>query len=220
MPRYLSVALLAAALALAAVGCGSSSTSSTSSTSSSATAPTGTAATQATASTPSEATTTTGAGTGQSGQGSAAGASSSSQTPENSIKTYGSAASSTLKGTLAAAAFSFFRAIAASNYAKVCEGLSASNRKGLEAFTKAKHEKGGCPTTLKMLIATRGVPEARKAAAGKLISVRVKGSTAFVIFQPKGGRPSYFVLKREGGAWRAISPSLGTPLNPLGGSGK
>lgn len=110
--------------------------------------------------------------------------------------------------------------MAASDYPKVCEGLSASNRKELQAFTKAKHQSSSCPSILKTLIATRGVPEARKAAAGKLISVRVKGDTAFVIFAPQGGKPSYFVLKREAGAWKAIGLAPGTPLNPLAGVGK
>ena len=107
--------------------------------------------------------------------------------------------------------------MAASDYAKVCEAITASNRKELQAFTKAKHQSSGCPSILKMLISTRGVPEAKKAAAGRLISVRVKGDTAFVIFAPKGGKPSYFVLKREAGAWKAIGLAPGTPLNPLAG---
>ena len=110
--------------------------------------------------------------------------------------------------------------MAASDYAKVCDGLSASNRKELQAFTKAKPKLSGCPSVLKTLISTRGVPEALKAAAGTLTAVRVKGDTAFVIFRPKGGKTSYFVMKREGGAWKAIGLSTGTPLNPLAGMGK
>ncbi len=216
MRRRFTALALVVALALLVVGCGSGSSSS----STTATTP-GTAATPGAASTPgttpSSATTTT---PPTAPQGSSTQSSRSSQTPENSIQTYGSAASSAEKGTLAAAAFSFFKAMASSDYAKLCEGLSASNRKELEAFDKAKHKKAGCPALLKALIATRGLPEARKAAAGKLISVRVKGSTAFVIFKPKGGKPSYFVLKREGGAWKAISLAPGTPLNPLAGLGR
>jgi hypothetical protein len=140
--------------------------------------------------------------------------------PELSIKTYGSSATSAQKAALAAAAFSFFKAMAASDYAKVCTDISASNRKELQAFSKAKPKSSSCPAVLKTLISTRGVPEAKKAAAGKLISVRVKGDTAFVIFAPKGGKPSYFVLKREAGAWKAIGLAPGTPLNPLAGVGK
>jgi hypothetical protein len=207
--RRLTALTAAGALALAAVGCGSSS----SSTSKTATTPAASAGSEA--STPTTTPTTSGSTTPQSSGPTTP----SSQTPENSIKTYGSAASAAQKSALAATAFSFFRAMAASNYAGICAAVSASNRKELEAFDKAKHEKLGCPALLKKLISTRGAPEARKAAAGKLISVRVKGPTAFVIFKPKGGVPSYFVLKREGSAWRAISLEPGAPLNPVAGSG-
>ncbi len=204
MPKLLTALSL---LALAAAGCGSGSSPSTSTSSSTSTP-------QAGASVPSTQTTTQPGAQSGSGQGGQAGSSggSGSAGADNSIQTYGSSAPSALKGSLAATAFSFFRAMAASDYAKVCAGLAASNRKGLEAFLKAKHQRGGCPAILKTLISTRGVPEARKAAAGKLTSVRVKGDTAFVLFQPKGGPPSYFVMKRERGAWKAISLAPGTPL--------
>jgi hypothetical protein len=210
LPKALSAALLSAALALALAACSSGSSTTTVSpqaatpgATSTAPPPSGQATTQ-----PSTATTQQGT------QGSSGESSSSSQTPENSIKGYGSAATSAQKAALATAAFSFFKAIAASDYAKVCDGLSASNRKEMQAFSKAKPQLASCPAFLKTLIASRGVPEAKKAAAGKLTSVRVKGSTAFVIFTPKGGKPSYFVLKREAGAWKAISLAPGSPLNP------
>ena len=189
---------LVGALGLLGVGCGSGSSSSSSAGSA---APESTAATQGASSTPTQATTTTEASTEQGTQGSSGETSSSSQTPENSIKDYGSAASSADKAALKSAAFSFFSAMANSDYAKLCDSLAASNRKGLQAFLKAKHQSGGCPAILKMLIATRGLPEARKAAAGKLISVGVKVN-AFVIFQPKGGKPSYFVMNAKGAPGR------------------
>ncbi|HVC05965.1 MAG TPA: hypothetical protein VND98_00030 [Solirubrobacterales bacterium] len=207
--RSKSIALaLTGALALLAAGCGSgsSSTTTTSTTAPSATTPPTT--------TPTQTTTTNGSSSEQSTQ-STPGGSSSSQTPENSIKTYGSAASAAEKAAISATAFSFFKAMATSNYAKLCTGLSASNKKELEAFDKVKHKKLACSALLKELISTRGAPEARKAATGKLISVRVKGPTAFVIFKPTGGTTSYFVLKREGSAWKAISLAPGSPLNPV-----
>jgi hypothetical protein len=209
-PRFTAL-LLAGALALLVGGCGSGS----SSTSTSATTPAGSGASTTTSSSP--ATTQSEAGSTATTTTPSGGSTGSSQTPENSIQTYGSAASASEKAALAAAAFSFFRAMAASDYAKLCAGLSASNQKELEAFDKAKHKQLSCPALLKELISTRGAPEARKAAAGRLISVRVKGPTAFVVFKPKGGVPSYFVLKREGSAWKAISLEPGTPLNPVAG---
>lgn len=211
-PRFKALALTGA-LALLVAGCGSGSSSST--TASTAATPGGSAASTPTSSSPS--TTQSQAGSTATTTTPSAGTTSPSQTPENSIKTYGSSASASEKAALSAAAFSFFRAMAASDYAKLCAGLSASNRKELEAFDKAKHEQLACPVLLKALISTRGAPEARKAAAGRLISVRVKGPTAFVVFKPRGGVPSYFVLKREGSTWKAISLEPGTPLNPVAG---
>jgi hypothetical protein len=211
--RLTALIFLAGALALALSACGSSSSSSTQS--STATTPTASSTPEGQSTQAQTTTPTNGQSTPQSTTTTPT--TGSSQTPENSIKTYGSAASSAEQAALAATAFSFFKAMAASDYAKLCAGISASNRKELEAFDKAKHEKLACPALLKKLIGTRGAPEARKAAAGKLISVRVKGSTAFVIFKPKGGTPSYFVLKREGSGWRAISLAPGSPLNPVAG---
>ncbi|HVC06925.1 MAG TPA: hypothetical protein VND98_04995 [Solirubrobacterales bacterium] len=205
MPRSLSASLLTAAISLLAAGCGSSS-SSTSSTASVNTPAQGTSSTQS--------ATQTGTTSTPSGP---SGGTSSSQTPEKSIKTYGSAASTGEAATISAGAFSFFRAMASSDYAKLCQSLPASNRKQMQAFVKAKKQNGSCPAILKTLIATRGVPAARKAAAGRLISVRVKGTTAFVIFKPRNGGPSYFVMRREGSAWKASSLEPGTPLNPLAG---
>jgi hypothetical protein len=212
MRRVAAIPILAVALAALAAGCGSGGSSSASSTTSSSTTTLG-GGSSSTGPTSTGTTPTTTSGEGV--QGSSTESSNSSQTPENSIKTYGSAAASAQKTELKDAAFSFFRAMAASDYPKLCEALSASDRKAMEAFTKAKHPQGGCPAILKSLISTRGVPEARKAAQGRLSAVRVKGGTAFVLFRPRGGPPSYFVLKREGRAWKATGLAPGAPINPL-----
>ena len=45
--------------------------------------------------------------------------------------------------------------------------------------------------------------------------MRIKGTTAFVIFRPAGGPRSYFVMKREKGAWKATSLVPGFPLRPV-----
>jgi uncharacterized protein YceK len=211
--RALTALALIVALALALAGCGSGSSTTTASQGSEAPAPPGTpqGSSSATATTPGA------AGATESGQGTSSSPPASSQTPENSIKTYGAAASAAQKAALGAAAFSFFRALAAPDYPKVCSYLTAANLQQLGALLKYKHQSGGCPSVLKMLISRAGAPEVRKAAAGKLTSVRVKGETAFVLFTPKGGQPSYFVMKREGSAWKATGLAPGTPLNPLSG---
>ena len=206
MSRPPTALAVTVALTAALTGCGSGSSTTTASPQ--ASTPSDTSLNSSTRATTQSST----QGAGQSQEGTGSGSSSSDE--NGSIQAYGSEASSDQKAALSATAFSFFRAIAASDYAKVCAGLSASNRKELQAFTKAKHQSSGCPSILKMLISTRGVREARKAAAGLVSSVRVRGDTAFVLFRPKGGEPNYFVLKREGGTWKAISLAPGAPLYP------
>jgi hypothetical protein len=208
---------LAVCLVLAIAGCGSGSSTSSSPSSGSTAAP------EASTSTPSasEASTQSGTGSGAAGQaqsssgnssaGSTAGAESAG---DNSIQTYGAEAAGSEKATLAAAAHSFFAAMASSDYAKICTAIAASNREQLQAFLKSKQQQGGCPAVLKTLIPAAEDPEAQKAAAATVSAVRIKGDTAFVLFTPRGGPPSYFVMKREGGAWKAISLAPGTPLDP------
>jgi hypothetical protein len=112
-----------------------------------------------------------------------------------------------------AAAHSFFTAMATHDYARLCAGLGVSNREQLAAFVKGKSS-GGCVAALKTLLTATAATEGRKAAEAVVTSVRVKGGTAFVLFRPKGGVPSYFVMKEEGGGWKAIGLAPGTPIDP------
>ena len=133
--------------------------------------------------------------------------------PGSSITGYGTAAGGADKATVVAAAHSFFTAMASGDHARLCAGLTAVNREQVAAFTKGKHP-GGCAAALKALLVPAAATEARKAADAAVTSVRIKGGTAFVLFRPKGGVPSYFVMKEEGGAWKAIGLAPGTPIDP------
>ena len=215
--RPLTALALSAALALLIAACGSSSSSTTTATPSTQASTPGATTTTSTPSSEASTPTTTPQSTPSSTTPSTP---SSSQSPENSIKGYGSAASSAQKTALAAAAFSFFKAMAASDYPKICTDISASNRKELAAFSKAKPKLASCPCGLKDADRHPRRPRSQEGGSGQADLVRVKGPTAFVIFAPKGGKPSYFVLKREAGAWRAISLAPGSPLNPVAGIGK
>jgi hypothetical protein len=174
--------------ALAASGCGSSSPASTASSTES------TATQEATASPL----------TGESApQASAQGA-------DHSVQEYGAKASGEQASAPVAAMRSFFRAMSTGEHAGICAGLAAANVKELSRFSK----QGGCPAALKLLNLKDAEPAAKAAARAPVQSVRIKGDTAFVLFTPKGGKPSFFVMKREGGAWKSISPAPGTPLQP------
>jgi hypothetical protein len=110
---------------------------------------------------------------------------------------------------------SFLRAYGARDYAGVCAGLASLNREQLAQFTKSKSgSPHSCPALLAKLLSPTAAPEAKRAAAGAISGVRIGKGTAFVLFRPAGGKPSYFVLKEEDGAWKAIGLAPGTPLHP------
>ena len=181
--------VLVVALALGAMGCGSGSSPTTSSTASPAAPPSSPAAPAS--------------GRGES-------------SPGASLKEYGAAAGPATKATVAAAAHSFFAAMARGDYARLCADLAATNHQRLRAFLKGRLRSTGCAAVLKTLLTTAAAGEARKAASAAITAVRIKGTTAFVLFRPKGGVPSYFVMKEEGGSWKATSLGPGAPIELAG----
>jgi hypothetical protein len=133
--------------------------------------------------------------------------------PGASITGYGAAAEGSGKVAVTAAAHSFFTAMATRDYAGLCSDLAAANRRQLRVLLKGQAS-GGCPSILKTLLDPAAATEAQKAAEAPVTSVRIKGDTAFAIFTPKGGVPSYFVMKEEGGGWKAVGLAPGTPVDP------
>ena len=202
--------LLAAAFALIAVsGCGSSSSSSSTESTAASTASPETSTPGATTTTPSGAQSTP-----TEGGSSTTTPSGTSASPDNSIQTYGSAAGGAEKAAVLSATHSFFHALAAPNYASVCSQLASSNRKELQQYLKLGHSKAhSCATLLPTLLQNIG-PTASKAAKGTFTAVRIQGPRAFVLFRPKGGPPSYFLMLKEGGTWKPTSLAPGVPLNP------
>jgi hypothetical protein len=205
-----ALAVLAAAFALIAVsGCGSSSSSSSTESTAASTASPETSTPGATTTTPSgtQSTPTEGGSSTTTPSGTSA-------SPDNSIQTYGSAAGGAEKAAVLSATHSFFHALAAPNYASVCSQLASSNRKELQQYLKLGHSKAhSCATLLPTLLQNIG-PTASKAAKGTFTAVRIQGPRAFVLFRPKGGPPSYFLMLKEGGTWKPTSLAPGVPLNP------
>jgi hypothetical protein len=134
--------------------------------------------------------------------------------PGSSITGYGAEAGGSDRAAVIAAAHSFLAAMAASEDARLCADLAAPERGQLAAFGEGKGGPGGCAAALGTLLTAAAASEARRAAAAPVTSVRIKGDTAFVLFRPKGGVPSYLVMKEEAGAWKAISLAPGTPIDP------
>lgn len=141
------------------------------------------------------------------------------QGADNSIQEFGEEKSGEEKSAVTDAMFAFFRAMAASDYPAICNGLTKANVEQLETFLKLKDKQGSCETVLEEILTAQG-SEAKKAANGVVYQVREEDGNAFVLFVPEGGVASYFVMKDEDGTWKATSVTTGTPLRPgetLGG---
>jgi hypothetical protein len=135
---------------------------------------------------------------------------------DQSIQQFGGAAKPDAQSAIEGAVQGFLTAMATRDYAGVCSGLTKTNREQLAAFGTEAGE-GGCEAALKDLVSPGAAKEAQLAAAASITSIRVKGDTAFVLFTPRGGSESYLVMKREGGAWRSIAVTPGTPVAPGAG---
>ena len=136
---------------------------------------------------------------------------------DNSIQTFGEEAESSEEKEITTAMASFLRAMANRDYNAVCEGLSEANRGQIEQLAKIKKELGtSCPEILKSVL-VGSTEEAKKAAEGTVYQVRVEGENAFVMFTPRGGTASYFVMKHDPDGWKSTTLSSGVPFNPSAG---
>jgi hypothetical protein len=135
---------------------------------------------------------------------------------DDSIQTYGEVADDSETEEIILAMRSFFSALATLDYPAICEGLTEANRESLTLYLKAKKQEGGCEEVLIQLLLPQAAPEARKAANGSVLEVRVEDETAFVMFTPEDGVASYFVMKGEEGGWKATGLASGTPFDPVG----
>ncbi|MBS1885810.1 MAG: hypothetical protein JSU06_01335 [Actinobacteria bacterium] len=154
-----------------------------------------------------------GSGSG-SDPGVGSGSSSTGTSSHSSITGFGAVAGGHEKAAVAAAVHSFLTALANHDYPGLCGRITASNRKQLRSFGEGGSGAGGCATVLRKLLNPGVAGEARRAAAAPVKSVRIEGETAFALFTPKGGSASYLVMRAEGGGWKAISLTPGTPLDP------
>lgn len=133
---------------------------------------------------------------------------------EGSISRYGAVARGSSKAVVITAVHSFLTDMAKLDYEGLCAVLAKPNREELTAFVGGKSGSGGCSVALKTLLDPSVASEAEAAAEASITSVRIKDGTAFALFTPKGGSPSYVVMKREGDGWKAISLAPGSSIEP------
>jgi hypothetical protein len=159
-----------------------------------------------------------GCGSGTSSSTTAPGTTTVTKSNDGSIQGYGAAAGGANETAVSGAVHFFLTAMADRDFKGMCTALAKSNREQLAKFAGGKGGSRGCAAALGKLLNPSVTSEARAAADASITSVRIKGDTAFAIFTPKGGSESYLVMKREGGAWRAIGVTPGTPLEPTADS--
>jgi hypothetical protein len=130
---------------------------------------------------------------------------------DDSVQTFGSSVSKDKAAAATSAMRSFLQAVAAVDYRKVCAGLS---REAVKQTEEISGEVGNCPAVLAKVMAPQNSIEAEvlAAARGDVYQVRIEEGTAFILFTPRGGKPSFFVMKREGGDWKATGIAPGQEL--------
>jgi hypothetical protein len=138
---------------------------------------------------------------------------------DNSIQTYGSEAKAAEKDEIVTAMRSHLRAIAARDSGKVCADLNSSTRAQIKQLRALEGKGGGCTYVVSKIL-VHVSSEAKQAAAGKVVAVRVGKGNAFVLFRPRGGVPSYFLMSEEEGVWKANSINAGTPLSQTAAAGQ
>jgi hypothetical protein len=133
---------------------------------------------------------------------------------DNSIQTYGVESGSADRAEAALALQAYLDARAAGDWASACSYLTFSTRLLLEKFAERVPRLRGAGCAEVMAAFAQGVPPAALAAEARIevISLRVEGDRAFVIYRSPGNRVSTTPMAKENGAWKVA----GMGATPLG----
>jgi hypothetical protein len=126
---------------------------------------------------------------------------------DNSVQTFGVESPSADRVEAAAVLQSFLDARAQGQWPQACSYLSSALREQLEALGKQTKQAslGDCPAMLGAL-STRVAPTAlHDAAEIQVISMRVEGSHAFLIYKDSEDTPLSMPVSREGDAWKVAA---------------
>jgi len=134
---------------------------------------------------------------------------------DDSIQTYGVEAQSAERVKAARLVKAYLGAQAAGHWASACADLSAVILKKLELATRGapRIHASGCPGALAALISKTPPAIRRRAAQIRVLSLRVEGARAFIIYRDGEGRPYNLLLNREGAEWK-IGSLAGIELVP------
>jgi hypothetical protein len=132
---------------------------------------------------------------------------------DNSIQTFGVEGASEDRVQAARVFQAYLDARAAGDWALACSYLSGPIKTQLEQFG-GQASRGGSPDCGQVMRAlTEGVsPEALRSAADiRVLSMRVEGEQAFLIYREEEGLPSAVPMNAEGGSWK-VSAIAGSAL--------
>lgn len=123
---------------------------------------------------------------------------------DNSIQTYGVEAGSRDRLEVAAVVKAYLGAQAGGRWTAACSDLFAPARKKLEALAEASPslEGTGCAGAMGAVAGERPRAIRQEAANIQVLSLRLQGTQAFVIYRDGAGKPMNLPLVREGGEWK------------------
>jgi hypothetical protein len=224
----LFVVLASASVLLTVGGCGSGHPT-PAQTAGAATAPASTAATQvpgvssASASTQTPTASSQAPGSASRAAGSASGSTPSSQPGRTAasllakyygdLATYGSEAPPDERAAIVAALQSYLAALADGNWGQACAQLNDPLKTRLSAmFAHAKQfHGGGCVQVVGALFGRAPAPARRAQALTQVLSVRVKGNQAFVLYQSAQPTHDAISMLRVANAWK-VGALVGSSL--------
>lgn len=135
---------------------------------------------------------------------------------EASIEGYGEEAEGSQREEVKGTFHSYLEAIAQGDEQSACSHLAARVSQSLSQLAAKAKKQLSCPELLEALLSPQAAQIAKGQAEGKVVKVRVKGDTAFLVFHAPGARLWQLTLVREGEGWKVATLSASV-LGPLVG---
>lgn len=132
---------------------------------------------------------------------------------DNSIQSYGVEADGGDRVQAATTAEAYLEAQTDGRWAKACTYLTDKVRTNLEALLSKATRGAKTSCGVAMAAFLKGMPETSRRASAEIsvLSFRIKGGSAFLIFKDGRGKPTEMVMHREGGSWK-IGALIGNGL--------
>jgi hypothetical protein len=121
---------------------------------------------------------------------------------DNSIAEYGAEADSAERIEAAQIAATYLAGQANGEWTEVCSQLWAPVRERLDSLGEQATPPGGCAAAMEALLAKKSEAELKSAADIEVLSLRIQGQRAFVIYRDGAGEPFNLPLIDAGGQWK------------------